>query len=303
MVIIFTMISSYLMGGLGNQLFQICAAMALSQQFETPFKFVYSTELTVGTRRPTYWDTFLSELKTYTTFDNISNKTLFDKANSEILNSNFIKEQGFEYSPILLPSDCKRHNYILYGYFQSYRYFDTYFSKICDIIKLQQKQEYVKTRCLSLFDEVKTRPLVSIHFRIGDYKLVQESHNILSLKYYIAAIQKIIERTDTDKLRIVYFYEQKDSETVSVSIKVLNRTFPNIEFIGVDQRLSDWEQMMLMSLCDHNIIANSTYSWWGAYFNQNSGKVVVYPAQWFGPKLTGKKTDDLFPSEWIKIVI
>jgi len=303
MVIIFIMISSYLMGGLGNQLFQICAAMALSQQFETPFKFVYSTELTVGTLRPTYWDTFLSELKTYTTFNNISNKTLFDKANSDILNSNYVKERGFEYSPILLPSDCKRHNYILYGYFQSYRYFDTYFSKICDIIKLQQKQEYVKNRCLSMFNDDKTRPLVSIHFRIGDYKLVQESHNILSLKYYIAAIQKLIERTDTDKLRIVYFYEQKDSDIVSVSIKVLNRTFPNIDFIGVDQQLSDWEQMILMSLCDHNIIANSTYSWWGAYLNQNSGKVVVYPAQWFGPKLTGKKTDDLFPRDWIKISI
>ena len=302
MVIICIMISSYLMGGLGNQLFQICAAMALSEQFKTPLKFVYSTELTVGTRRPTYWDTLLSELKKYTTFNDISNKTIFDKANSEILNSSVIKEQEFEYSPIILPTDCKTHKYILYGYFQSYRYFDTYFSKICDIIKLQQKQEYVKNRCLSLFDVAKSRPLVSIHFRIGDYKLVQESHNILSLKYYIAAIQKIIEKVETDKLRIVYFYEQKDSEIVSVSIKVLNRTFPNIEFIGVDQRLYDWEQMMLMSLCDHNIIANSTYSWWGAYFNQNSRKVVVYPAQWFGPQLSCKKTDDLFPCDWIKIV-
>lgn len=297
------MISSYLMGGLGNQLFQICVAVALSEKFGTPFKFIYSTELNVGTRRPTYWDTFLSELKKHTTFDDFSDSNRFHKANNDIINSIVLQESGFEYSPILLPNDCKIHKYILYGYFQSYRYFDTYFSQICNIIKLQQKQEYVKNRCLSLFDDAKTRQMVSVHFRIGDYKLVQECHNILSLKYYIAAIQKIIEKAETDMLRIVYFYEEKDSDNVSISTKVLKLTFPNIEFIGIDHHLSDWEQLLLMSLCDHNIIANSTYSWWGAYFNQSKQKIVVYPGQWFGPKLIDKNTDDLFPYDWIKILI
>lgn len=296
------MISSYLMGGLGNQLFQICVAMALSEQFGTPFKFTYATELNVGTRRPTYWDTFLSELKMYTSFDDLSRGKDVNKANDDILKSMVIKETCFEYIPILLPIDCKTSKYILYGYYQSYRYFDIYFSRICNIIKLSQKQEYVKNKCSTLFDDTKSTPLVSVHFRIGDYKNVQECHNILSIKYYMAAIKKIVEKIENDFIKVVYFYEQKDKDVVSITTEVLKRAFPNIEFIGVDQNLSDWEQMMLMSLCDHNIIANSTYSWWGAYFNQNDRKVVTYPGQWFGPKLVDKKTDDLFPYDWIKVV-
>ena len=288
------MISSYLMGGLGNQLFQICASIALSMKFGTPFKFTYSTELTIGTIRPTYWDTFLSELKRYTAFGADIRKT-----NAIILNSFVVKETSFEYSPIMLEPDCKTENYILYGYYQSYRYFDEYFDKICDIIKLQMKQEIVRDKCAALLDT--PNYTVSMHFRIGDYKDVQGCHNILSAKYYIAALKKICEQVETGKVRVIYFYEQKDVESVALTTAVLKRAFPNSEFIAVDHSLCDWEQMMLMSICDHNIIANSTYSWWGAYFNRNIRKRVVYPAQWFGPQLASKNTTDLFPKDWIKV--
>ena len=58
--------------------------------------------------------------------------------------------------------------------------------------------------------------------------------------------------------------------------------------------------MLLMSLCDHNIIANSSFSWWAAYFNVNPEKIVCYSSQWFGPKCNNS-TRDLFPENWIKI--
>jgi hypothetical protein len=61
--------------------------------------------------------------------------------------------------------------------------------------------------------------------------------------------------------------------------------------------------MLIMSHCKHNIIANSTFSWWGAYFNQHKENKVYYPSLWFGPELAFKKTYDLFPPEWNKIKI
>ena len=291
------MISSYLMGGLGNQLFQIFAAIALSFQFETQFQFAYSRELTVGTNRPTYWDTLLFELKTHTTYNN--NRQITEQNNQIIMNSNVIKEAGFEYKLIILPSDCKTQNYILYGYYQSYMYFLQYFSRICNMIKLGEKQAAIKAKCSVFFTQLK--PVISMHFRIGDYKNIQDCHNILSVKYYASAIKKMIDNIGTERIRIVYFYETKDTETVNISIMVLKRMFPNIEFIGVDQTLADWEQMLLMSVCDHNIIANSTFSWWGAQLNLAENKQVIYPSKWFGPKLATHNLDDLFPDGWIKV--
>jgi hypothetical protein len=69
-----------------------------------------------------------------------------------------------------------------------------------------------------------------------------------------------------------------------------------------DSKLSDWEQLLLMSLCEHNIIANSTFSWWSGYFNTNQNKIICYPSQWFGPNIV-HCTSDLFPKNWFKIII
>jgi hypothetical protein len=75
----------------------------------------------------------------------------------------------------------------------------------------------------------------------------------------------------------------------------LTTQFPKITFIRADTTMEDWEHLLFMSLCDHNIIANSTFSWWGAYLNSNPGNIVCYPEQWF----VNKRTPDLCLDHWI----
>jgi hypothetical protein len=67
--------------------------------------------------------------------------------------------------------------------------------------------------------------------------------------------------------------------------------------------MDDYEQMLLMSSCRHNVIANSTFSWWGSYLGNTTKKIVCYPSLWFGVKLKQKDTKDLFPPEWTKITV
>ena len=72
-------------------------------------------------------------------------------------------------------------------------------------------------------------------------------------------------------------------------------------FIEFHSNFEDWEEMWFMSLCDHNIIANSSFSWWSSYLNENPHKKVIYPSKWFGPAYAHFDTKDLCPEEWKKI--
>ena len=173
------------------------------------------------------------------------------------------------------------------------------------------------------FDSVSVNPLncVSIHFRLGDYKFHQYAHNLLPLTYYEFAIKKIIhelvksspEENARTKIRFLVFYEKEDERIVYENI---NKLFSNItkntnktpeenkcdvEFVLIDTSIDDWKQMLLMASCHSNIIANSTFSWWGAYSNPTVDKIVCYPYKWFGDILAHNKIDDMFPTNWHKI--
>jgi hypothetical protein len=269
------------MGGLGNQLFQIFATIAYSIRVKQPFRFLYTEFLG---KRQTYWNTFLLSLKGFTTTVPLDNSVT-------------LKERGFGYNELPILQNIEYQNVSLYGYFQSYKYFDSHYETLCKIIRLDNQKNKIKQKYLHAYD---CTQLISMHFRLGDYKMLPDYHPIMTYKYYFNCIQHIISTTNNPELHILYFCEKDDNTVVHKTIKMLSVAFPVCKFIKAVDTITDWEQLLMMSCCHHNIIANSTFSWWGAYFNRYGDKIVCYPSVWFGPK-NPVSTADLFPTSWNKI--
>jgi len=268
------MLTVELMGGLGNQLFQIITLMAYSKKCNQPFilKKVSSLPGQYVTRN-VYWDTLLKKIK-----GNLVDEPNFDKYT--ILN-----EKCFSYQELpIRNTDTK-----LFGYFQSYKYFE---QEGNDIFNFLNFEEYKK-----VLEKSYNQDFISLHFRVGDYSKLQHAHPLMSYNYYCNAIEYIIKQTNKNDWNIVYFCEENDINYVLDKINKIQKRFPKIKFTKVDSKLDDWEQMLLMSIATHNIIANSSFSWWGAYLNNNKNKIVCYPNKWFG-KAIQHNTKDLFPPSW-----
>jgi hypothetical protein len=276
--------------GLGNQLFQIFTTIAAGLNSGHGFGF-YRDIQKGGTVRGTYWHSFLKQLQTYIVPHHTSYKRKYVDAE-------------FHYKPFFRALRVFGDNIKLQGYFQSYKYFENYFDQILELIGMHEIQVQVRDKVSHSFPFLRSfENTISIHFRLGDYLKLQKYHNILSLNYYRVALHTILTSMDphVQDLQVLYFYEKRDGELVERWIDELSVEFPMLEFINVLDGLADWEEMLTMSCCKHNIIANSTFSWWGAYLNTHSDKLVCYPSAWFGPKNASKNTADLFPVDWIRI--
>ena len=274
------MIYIQLMGGLGNQLFQIFAGIAYSLKNNIPFKIInYKVDKVSPfdntSLRPTYFNNFLLNLSNYT---------------CNYIHLPAYNEPNYTYNNI----PYSAHDFKILGYFQSSKYFESYKQDIVKLINLEEQKISIKKKYMSYFNH----KMISLHFRIGDYIKNPDRHPILEPTYYINALTHIL--TVNDKYDILYFSEERDEDQVHNMIEMIKLEFPQLNFIQCSYDIADWEQVLLMSCCNHNIIANSTFSWWGAYFNSNSEKIVCYPNRWFGPAIPNS-TDDLFPDNWIKI--
>jgi hypothetical protein len=286
------MITIHLKGGLGNQLFQIFATIAYALEHGHNFVFPYSDKLEAGMVRPTYWNNFLKNLLVHTTANN-SYRYIHDQIN----NLPVIRESGFHYQP--LPMIETRVNFALDGYFQSYRYFEKYQTRLYDMIGLHVLQQTIKNDYQHYLENKFT---VSMHFRLGDYKYKQEYHPVMAKEYYEKSLGHIVSAV-REPIRVLYFCEAEDNEYVVSVIEYLKKQLNNgsIEFVKVEDTIEDWKQMLLMSCCNSQIIANSSYSWFGAYLCQDDKKHVCYPNKWFGPGMGHTIVDDLFPPTWTKI--
>ena len=169
-------------------------------------------------------------------------------------------------------------------------------SDIYNFIKFLKINEQ-KQNLINKFQNIDFENSISLHFRIGDYKVVQHHHPILTIDYYKKALTIIKEKNKLDGVNVIYFFEKKDIDEVNNKVKQLKNYFPEANFISLND-LQDWEEMLTMSLCKHNIIANSTFSWWGAYFNENKEKIVCYPNKWINSNVIKQ---DLFFDSWTEI--
>lgn len=283
------MITCNLMGGLGNQIFQIFTTIAYAIRFRKQFKILNIEKLGGGstTIRYTFWDSFLLNLKPFLI--------------PEIpLNIHVIREKGFHYNELSPLELTLNDDILLYGYFQSYKYFDNYYSLICRFIGLDKLKENLLAKLQLSKNDLENH--ITMHFRIGDYKKLQDYHPLATYDYYERSLEYIQKNKSEEEFTILYFCEEVDIEDVLSIINKLKIKFPNYNFVRGEKGLADWEQMLYMSLCNHNIIANSSFSWWAAYFNSWDNKIVCYPSIWFGEKAKND-TKDLCPPEWIKIQV
>ena len=273
------------MGGLGNQLFQIFATMAYAIEHHQPFVFPYSETLKTGIERPTYWHSLFNHLLPYTATNTIDLVTFLQW-----------REPGFHYTKILDPIT---QNVVLHGYYQSPKYFEAYQSQIYQRMDLASKQQAIRAEFATYLD---APYVISMHFRLGDYKHKQQYHPVLAKEYYQRALNHIVSHIRPSPVRVLFFCEAEDNAYVQSVVDFLQANLgDNVQFMKVDDTIEDWKQMMLMSCCDSQIIANSTFSWWGAYFCDNPDKIVCYPSPWFGPAMTNTNVGDLFPNTWIRI--
>jgi hypothetical protein len=237
-------------GRLGNQLFQIAAAIGLAKTNNDSAKF-YKWEYSKYFKFP---------------LDQSLNR-------SEITNT--IHERGFNYSPL---------NYIrnsdLIGYFQSEKYF-----KNC-----KEDIRHYFTFSDSLFNNTGSfENSCSIHVRRGDYVNLQDYHPFPGMDYYRNAID-YMKNNGTD----IFYLFSDDIEWCKEQFSYMD------EIIYVEGNI-DIKDLALMSICKNNIIANSSFSWWGAWLNKNDDKIVIAPSTWFGPSKRGVITEDLYCEGWIKM--
>ena len=256
-------VSCLLYGGLGNQLFQIFTTIAYALDNNRTFTFKYTTNLGA---RPTYWNSIFNPLQKYLNYGDFHGYVQIDEP-----------QLGNNYENI--------QHILLNGYFQNPAYFNHLKPQIMSIMKLNADPF------------LPMEGSVSMHFRRGDYKQLQDCHPILSTDYYVNALDYL---STIDRIHCVqYFCEDEDHDDIKIVIEQISAYFPRIKFARY-RAYADWKEMLAMTACNHNIIANSSFSWWGAYLNPNPNKIVCYPATWFGPAIV-QNVDAMFPRDWIKI--
>lgn len=167
------------------------------------------------------------------------------------------------------------------GFFQSEKYFE---EEINSIKQIFGPTEEFKNKAQQVYPELKDKTIAAINVRRGDYLTFPTRHPVVSLQYIYEAVKRL---PTVD----YYFVVSDDIEWCKQNIQLPNCIFTTF---------NDYEALWLLSLCQHFVISNSSFSWWGAYLSSHSNKVVVAPDTWVGPDIIDDMRD-IWCNSWIKI--
>jgi hypothetical protein len=292
------MVISQIIGGLGNQMFQYAAGRALSlkngqalrldvsgfsgyglhQGFELQRVFNIPAEIATEAevRSILGWQ-FAPGIR----------RILARPGMAALCRKGFVVEPHFHYWPDVkqVPRDC-----YLAGYWQS----EKYFLDIAPVIRADFTFRHpLVSLNAELAEQIGTVNAVSLHVRRGDYAKnpkTTATHGLCSLDYYRAAIRHISDRIEQP----CFFIFSDDIGWVKDNLKT---DYP-CQYIEHNQGSESYNDMHLMSLCRHHIVANSSFSWWGAWLNPNPDKIIIAPEKWFANETN---TQDLIPQGWVRL--
>lgn len=289
---------SQIIGGLGNQMFQFAVGRALSIAYDTPLLLdigdftKYRLHQGFELARVFSCPVTLAEPQDISAVLGWQSSRLarriFSRPSLRFLrNRHFMVEPHFHYWPgicnILLP------NYLM-GYWQSERYF----ADVAQIIRTDFTfRQPMSSRNLELAEEIGLANAVSLHVRRGDYvsdPKTTATNGVCPPSYFDTAIRYISTRVTAPH----FFVFSDDMEWVRANLHI---DHPR-HYVDHNRGSESYNDMRLMSLCRHHIIANSSFSWWGAWLNPRDDKMVIAPKKWFANSNDSK---DLFPSGWVAL--
>ncbi len=292
------MVVCQILGGLGNQMFQYAAARALAlSRGETvlvdlsrfnnyslhngyELQKIFSIEALVADKNQ-----IRATLGWRAT--RLAHRVLKRGIFSRFRGKHFAIEPHFNFWPSL--NEMHSPTYLM-GYWQSARYFDNYDSQIRKDFTFRLPME---GRNAELAIDMAGSQSISLHIRRGDYikhKPTSKIMHVCSLDYYRDAVRWVSSKV----VAPVFFVFSDDMEWVRRHIDFL----PNFVLVDSNREANSYRDMQLMSSCKHHIIANSSFSWWGAWLNPNVEKIVIAPPKWF---CNGLDDSDLIPSQWIRL--
>ncbi|MEI6894718.1 MAG: alpha-1,2-fucosyltransferase [Colwellia sp.] len=283
-------------GGLGNQLFQYAFYLRIKHLFNEEVKLdvhdMDSYTLHNGYELERIFNLNGSYCSKVEKISVLSRKNLFTKLIKEIkkytpfIQRSYIKEKKhlhFSYQE----NDLGSENTTIYyrGSWQNPQYFNPVAHELRAALKFPPLLE---PKSLALCQEVAEHETVAVHIRRGDYLKHKALGGICDLPYYQNAMKEIKSLV----VNPVFVIFSDDIPWCRENIKA-----DNIHFVDWNSAEQSFQDMHLMSLCKHNIIANSSFSWWGAWLNSNPNKIVISPDKWI--HYTG--TMDIVPDEWLKV--
>jgi hypothetical protein len=273
------MVITKLQGGLGNQIFQWAAGKSLSLDFKIPCYFddEFYFKNSSDTKRTL-------DITKMPNVDELSMVGVVGTKHFFLIKDNF-HHDSFLNKIRFVQNSNKTGNIFLDGYWQSEKYFLKNKNQILQELQPDILINQKINDSYSFFEQEKT---ISLHIRRTDYLTSGGFHPAMPKEYYDQAIETC-NAQNYDVKKVVFSDDIKWCKE--------NLKYENVIYIEGNSNVMD---LYIMSKCNDNVIANSSFSWWGAYLNSNQNKKVIAPKIWFGSH-TNMNTNDIIPNEWEKI--